>query len=400
MTSPDQVASAIEPKPLLPGHPLGVHVDACLALRAPRYASCRACEDVCPPKALRIGDDALHLEENCLRCGRCAAACPMGALTLPGFAVSELDRHPSPPLSIDCWKVPASLSLDGGVRVPCLGGLSAGRILELVAGAGARVVELLDRGWCTHCSAGSADSHPAAASLRRACELMEAAGAGPDRLPGLRKVHLPAHLMPADIPPPESEKKLSRRGFFNALTAKTTLAIDRVRPLAPALAARRRRGFEREPVPSRERERVLQSMTRIGRNAWLMPPPDLFTRIQIADTCDNHQLCANICPTGALSILDGPGRVETMFEPRLCIGCNECRAVCPTGALTVLPNGYNLPDATLPDRPSRLACFSEQSCIQCGQPFAERGEETLCPPCRKRARLARSAFQFLFQTRE
>lgn len=387
-------------KSLLPNHPLSLAEDACLPLRAPRYATCRACEEICPSKSLKLAEDSLRLDENCLHCGRCTAACPMGALRLPGFSVPSLERLPAPPVSIDCWKVPAKLSLDDGFRVPCIGGLSTGRILEIVAQAGARVVELLDRGWCAGCSAGCATTHPVSASLQHARELMEAAGSGSDRLPYLRKLHLPSNLMPIDIPPPESETKLSRRGFFGALTAKATLAIDQVKPLAPQIEARRRRGFERDPVPSRERKRLLGSITQIGRNAWLAPPPNLFTRIEISDACSNHQLCASICPTGALSIVDSPGKSEIMFDTQLCISCGECRAICPSGALTVLPNGYNEGADTLPDHPTRISTFSERSCIQCGQSFAERAAEELCPQCRKRAQLARSAFQFLFRPRE
>ncbi len=400
MNSPVSETIATSVKPLRPNHPLSLVEDACLPLRAPRYATCRACEEICPSKSLTLAEDSLHLDENCLRCGRCAAACPMGALHLPGFSIPPLQRLPAPPVSIDCWKVPSKLSLDDGFRVPCIGGLSTGRILEIVAQAGARIVEFLDRGWCPGCSAGCGTTHPVSASLQHARELMEAAGAGSDRLPYLRKMHLPSNLMPNDIPPPESETKLSRRGFFSALTAKATLAIDQVKPLAPQIEARRRRGFERDPTPSRERKRLLESITQIGKNAWLVPPPDLFTRIEISDACSNHQLCASICPTGALSIFDSPGKAEMMFDTQLCINCGECQAICPSGALTALPNGYNEGTKTLPDHPRRITLFSERSCIQCGQSFAERTEEELCPQCRKRARLARSAFQFLFRPGE
>ena len=234
MTSLGNASVELKYRPLREDHPLGLLEDACLALRAPRYATCRACESVCPVKAIRVGETAIELAENCVRCGRCAAACPMGALAHPGFSVPDAARENARPLGVDCWKVPAKLSPDGAVRVPCLGGLSPARIAELVASAGASAVELLDRGWCAGCSAGGTASHPAQASLTQVRRLLEEGGVGPDRLPRLRTDLLPTDLMPVPIPAPVTETKLGRRGFFSMLSAKTAVAVDKVMPVAQA----------------------------------------------------------------------------------------------------------------------------------------------------------------------
>lgn len=398
MTSPSSSPVELKYLPLRSNNSLSLLEDACLALRAPRYASCRACEDICPVRALHVEEAAIHLQDSCVSCGRCAAACPMGAFGLPGFSVPEVSRATTRPLTIDCWKVPAGLAPEGSLRVPCLGGLSPGRILELVTAAGPRAVELLDRGWCANCSAGGGAAHPAADSLKQTQALLEAAGSGVDRLPRLRVQHLPTDLMPKEIPPPVSEARMSRRSFFSALTAKATVAIDQVRPL-PAAEVRRRRGFEKQPVASRERQRILMAMERIAQSAWLAPPPGLFHRIEVAAECENHQLCASICPTGALAIFEQDGRSELMFDTQLCIGCGECRAICPSGALNLLPNGYAANGAALPDHPIRLTSFGEKICVACGQSYADNTDEESCPQCRKRRQLASSAFHSLFGSR-
>ena len=387
--------SPLKYRPLRPQHPLGIIDDACLPLRAPRYASCRACEDVCPPRAIHVEDGGLRLDESCVACGRCAAACPMGALGLPGFTMPEPAQEKRSPLAVDCWKVPAKLTPEHGMRVPCLGGLSTGRLLEILAGAGNRPVELLDRGWCVGCSAGGPDGHPSRTALKRACDLLEAAGAGPDWLPRLRDQHLPANLMPAAIPAAVGEATLSRRSFFSALTAKAAVAVDRIRPL-PGGEVRRRRGFEREPVLSRERARVLWALDRITEGGWLSPPSGLFHRVDVNANCANHQVCASICPTGALAVYEQGQRSELMFDTTLCIACGECQSTCPSAALQLLPNGYAAPGESLPDRPTLLVTFAERSCVECGRNFAGLGEESLCPQCRKRRNLASSAFRTLF----
>lgn len=391
-TNQDNVPIDLKYKPLREDHPLVLFEDACLPLRAPRYATCRACEIACPVKAIRIGETAIQLDESCVRCGRCAAVCPMGALALPGFSVPDIPQERTSPLSIDCWKVPEKLSPEGSVRVPCLGGLSTGRVLELVAMAGAHSLELLDRGWCPKCNAGSSPDHPIHASLNQARSLLEAAGLSTDRLPMLRSDYLPANLMPIDIPEPGTETKMSRRAFFSAFTAKAVVTIDKVKPLASGLEVRRRRGFEREPAPSRERERLLRGMELIGKSAGITRSSKLFFRVTISDTCNNHQLCASICPTGALGVFDQLGRTEIIFDTLLCIGCNECHSICPSGALSVLPNGYD----TLPDHPIHLTSFGENTCPECGQVYTGKAGENLCPQCQKRHHLASSAFQSLF----
>ena len=395
MTSLGNASAELKYRPLREDHPLGLLEDACLPLRAPRYASCRACESVCPVKAIRVGETAIELAENCLRCGRCAAACPMGALAHPGFSLPDTPRENVRPLGVDCWKVPDKLSPVGSVRVPCLGGLSPSRILELVAMAGAGSLELLDRGWCTGCNAGNAPEHPAHASLEQARSLLDAVGVDTTRLPTLRADHLPVHLMPIEIPAPLTETKLGRRGFFSMLTAKTAVAVDKVMPLGQA-DVRRRRGFENNPVPSLERERLLMGTALIGNAAGLTLPRSLFHRVEVSGACNNHQLCASICPTGALAVFEQGRRTELMFDTRLCIGCNECRSICPSGAISVLPNGYGAAGDVLPDHPICLTSFGEKSCPECAQSYTDQAGEDLCPQCRKSRNLASSAFQSLF----
>lgn len=392
MTSRSTVSAGIEYRPLRERHLLGLLESACLPLRAPRYATCHACEGVCPVKAIHVGETAIQLDESCVRCGRCAAACPMGALWLPGFSMPDVPQENAVSLCVDCWKVPGKLSPEGSVRVPCLGGLSPGRIVELVAMSGGRSLELLDRGWCSSCNAGGSAEHPVRVSLDQARSLLEAVGVGASRLPKLSSLDLPASIMPTDIPEPVAETGMSRRAFFSALTANALSAIDKVKPLVPEPDARPRRGFEMEPVTSRERERLLWGMERICKSADVPQRFRLFHRVEISDACNNHQLCASICPTGALGVYDQAGQAGLVFDTRLCIGCNECHSICPSGALSVLPDSY---DALL-DHPIHLTSFGKNTCSECGQIYAGKTGEGVCQQCQKRKHLVSSAFRSLF----
>ncbi len=137
-------------------------------------------------------------------------------------------------------------------------------------------------------------------------------------------------------------------------------------------------------------------MERIAQSAWLAPPPGLFHRVDVSAACCNHQLCASICPTGALAVFEEAGRTELMFDTQLCVGCDECRSICPSGALSLLPNGYNADGQALPDHPIRLTSFVGKSCPECGQSFTDKAGTDLCPQCEKRRQLASSAFHSLF----
>jgi len=373
-------------------HPLSILEDACLALLSPRYATCRACEDICPVQAIRVGETDLHLAESCLNCGRCAAICPMGGLGLPGFTIPDIKQDMADPVAVDCWKVPLDSSPSGAVRVPCLGGLSAGGIAELAMSAGRRSMVLLDRGWCALCRAGGSGVHPVSSALEAACAMLEKTGMPVGELPRLESLHLPEECLPAEIPALVTQQQLSRRAFFGALISKTAVSIDQVKPLATRFELRRRRGFEREPVPSRERSRMLHGLQSIAHHTGRALPSEFFYRLEISDACCNHLLCARICPTGALDIYEEGNCSGLVFDALLCIGCGHCVTVCPNSAIRLLPNGNN----SALTEPVQLTKFGEQDCPECGHNYPAVPGENVCPQCVKRHRLASSAFRTLF----
>jgi ferredoxin len=355
------------------GAALRLDEGACLPLRS-KAGQCSACADVCPAGVLRAEVAAIGLDEGCLNCGRCAAACPTEALSLEGYGIAATARAGTGPLRIECWKVMRSRSGTEAVRVPCLGGLSTGRVLELWRAAGEAGLELVDRGWCGACSAGGGDRHPAQGSLDAARLWLEALGVEPERLPRLVSRPLPAREMPESIPAPETERPVSRRQFLHALAAAP---VPVGAPGAPAFPASARR-------ESGERRRVLDALGAIAAERGTPLPEELFARVTNNGACADHRICTAICPTGALAVRALDGQTALEFDAETCIACGACERACPEHALSLQAHGGA--------RERRIvAMHRARRCAACGEQYAAKDEDQgLCASCRKTRRFLRS----------
>jgi ferredoxin len=372
--------------------PVEYSVEFCLPARS-RYSSCRLCEQSCPVSALQLSDQGVEVNASCTGCGQCAAACPTEALALPGFAVLEMPDRTTDAVFIDCWKVAPAQSPKNAVRIPCIGGLSVGRLLELVVEGGGRRVTLLDRGWCDTCASGTSDKHPAAACLEAARELLQSLQTPSIQWPDFEFRPLPVTQQATTKTDRSSEQRLSRRAFFGELSARVTNTATEINPLTSGKQSPILPGHARQPARSRERDRLLAQIQTLSRRSGAAMPSILFPAIDIdAQRCQHHRLCAVSCPTGALVAVEVSGVSGLGFDATACIACGECEAICAEGALRLLPHG----DGQVPSGPKIMTRVRQRACLACGRAFEGSAGQSVCATCEKRSSLAQSAFQSLF----
>jgi ferredoxin len=367
---------------------LGLRRAHCLSAQFP-YLSCQCCVDSCPAKVLHRTDHQLQLDAGCLNCGRCAAVCPTGALSLPGLNAALAPGTSDRTLYVDCWKVPRSESPADAVRVPCVGAVSVGQWLALAAGG--RVVMALDRGWCERCSAGGS-IHPAQASLTEARVLLSETGVSQEAMPRLMRRLLPAWRMPRAIPAARAERHINRRRFFAGLAGELAEAATAYRGASdsgptPTPTRATRPG----QVRALERERRLAALALLARRRGTRLSPRLFPQIEISARCCDHHVCASLCPTGALAVYEDGGVSGVRFDAFACMACGACERACPEQALRLLAEGHG----AVPTAAVVLTRHERRECYDCGASFSAVAEEPYCPSCRK----SRGAFAMFFDAR-
>lgn len=356
--------------------------EACIAARS-LPSACLRCEQACPAAAVRVGEAGPELVADCLGCGRCAAACPTGALVLKGFPDPGKLPPGNPLQHVECWKVPRSLTGHLALRVPCLGGLDAGQLLEWQALLGDAPLQLVDRGWCAQCRAGG-EVHPARAAMDEAARLLQACHPQTPARPGLASRPLPAALMPAAIPEPATEEKIDRRAFFRRFAAEAAQAIPAPRPAAPRL--RRGREF---PLP--KRERLIAVLEALTRQPIERLPAAVLPGLTLQKDCDHLGVCAGMCPTGALYLYEDENHAGIGFEPRDCVACGLCAQACPARAIDVRPMGAAGQSAA-----HALTQFPLARCGNCLTPFAAVRGATLCPACQRGRQMSQQLFGMSF----
>jgi Fe-S-cluster-containing hydrogenase component 2 len=374
---------------LHPAAPLWHEEGACLPLRS-RHGECRACATACLLGVLSVTVAAVRLSDGCIGCGRCTAACPTQALTMPGLELPSPAPAPaSAPLRIECRKVPERQRAPGTTTLPCLGAATPGLLLARLAAG--QEVQMVDRGWCAACEAGGAGEHPARRSLEAAVVWLEAVG--DPRRPTLVHDPLPAAAMLPDIPPaPEGPPRLDRRSFFREALQRPA---GRHRQAPGPMGGNGRAAYPAERRhPSAERERQLTALRALASQRGQSVPAEFFARLSVDAGCCDRRMCVALCPTAALTVVDAGDSARLDLDADRCIGCGTCVRACPEGAMHLEPHGGSAGVHT-------LAAHRRMRCATCGDLFAAAagasGDRALhCQVCTKTQRFIDDARRQLF----
>ena len=369
----------------LTGYLFGGFGEPSLTMRADRClrasgSGCRACVEICPAEALRLGPqgstEAPQSERSrCTDCGLCAATCPSGAITgvgaPPRAFTREAGRQPS------AMRVVCSMARSERPRseedrpfpVSCLAALHPETVVATALALQPGATLTLTRARCSGCP--GAQQARVEAVVQESVDLLRRLDDGGRRVVlAITSPDVPDNVSDTQQQLPARPSRAGRRGWSRRelLTARRSGARPATAPaVTPARAELLHQSADPSSVP-------LQ----------LTHPLD-------AKGCTFCHACAAVCPTQALRIgrlpsdntepRDGSVRLELAVDPARCLGCGRCAEVCVDDLLTL---GSGLGHAKLHEGPARglivIAQGNRSSCDTCEQPLAP-SEQGICRRC-------------------
>jgi ferredoxin len=382
------------------GSPPQVVGNRCLNVRH-RARACRICVNACPVDAISIplGDnrDAAPIalnQDTCVRCGLCLHACPTGVFVQTRTPEANLPQaitnSSSQSIELACpRKEPVGLSQvpeASVVQTPrCLAALSAPALLEIAATG--KMLWLNDS-ICHTCPIGQA-RRAIQRTITTANRWLQVVG----HQAGIRSCLTNAAEL-ADTPVSRpvvqgSQPIMSRRDFFRSVTRLAEQATVLVEESPPTEDGMGRRLPHHIPA---QRQHLAASLGKLSPDpSASVPTAGLpIADVTISSDCTACGLCAQFCPTEAISFVSDREYYVLNFSAALCLGddCTLCVIGCPTHAVAFgqeVMAGELLRTRPRPVKAGRLA-----PCAQCGALTAAdevdaANEALLCYVCQAQA---------------
>jgi ferredoxin len=343
-------------------------------------AHCARCLAGCPTGSIHLTYPSLTIDDTCSGCGFCVALCPNDVFALPVGHRASVDESEKPDLlycsgllptgSMPAGPLPASI-------VPCLGSIAASFILDraLRKEKPLKVVT----GTCRDCSLRAGEGSyrlldREISSLFNYLHIgfppvsVSAASSGERQRASAEYNAFQTSL--------EEKKPLSRRDFFKHLRESTV--PHRRQPGKNLVGPGGEGSGSRGPTEfSRLRVEVFQRYA--GGLAEQREAVPGFIEVSVDEACSGCGACANLCPTGALMIDDGPESARLLWTPAYCSLCNLCFDVCARKALHREPclNGGKIAGETA----SVIKEIYRYLCPECGKSALSTGPASLCSEC-------------------
>ncbi|MFP5579602.1 MAG: 4Fe-4S dicluster domain-containing protein [Acidimicrobiia bacterium] len=301
------------------GHRPLLRAERCTTARHER-AGCRACQDACPPGALRIDPEHRLVQidsDACTGCDACVCACPTAALT---------SRAATPPSGVIACH-PAVDTMPAASVVPCAASLTAATLLELATGGDVVVIV----GDCATCptAAGSAVAARVAAVNRTVAALgsthrVTVRGAGDE--PSAPRPPRTDPAAPATPPGSRHGGPVSRRAFFRfaGLGLRETAGAAMDTGDEPDVLA------WADPAREARTSGVGAALATLAAHAGAASTAGLgLGTPSIHGDCDLCGACAAFCPTAALRLVaDGAG-ASLDVDVTACAACGLCETIWP-----------------------------------------------------------------------
>lgn len=288
---------------------ISIHKGNCLRQRF-KGSDCSRCFEACPSGALSLKDGQITWDQNlCQTCLICCAVCPTGGLTfdaVPSVAIiKKLHEVESPVLA--CSR---QGEIEGHAQVPCFG-IFADPDLLLALTLALKKPLKLNMTRCQQCH-NSAVIHPLKETVRK----------------------LPAGVQVKLIFEKENlefvERQCDRREFFKMIrpaAKKKSGIVDRIKLSRPTY------DYVTKRLPA-SRELLLQTARLLkkdnNKTAELSWPVLKFN-----NNCKHCNICAALCPTGALAVSIKGVKPPTVIRER-CVACGLCEEFCPHSGVQVL----------------------------------------------------------------
>ena len=336
---------------------LAVIQDRCVAVRN-RNAQCGRCAASCTGGCITLVDNELVVApEKCVSCGTCSAVCPTEAIRMTkptdDALVEAAIRASEAADGMAIFACKKILDAASGLfdptkvaEVKCLGRVDEYMMIKCAAEGFSRVV--LVHGDCGKCNRAAGFAAVERARTN-AVAIMETW-----RIPGTITLtdKLPSRSRAAVAEAYDS----SRRGFFadmrdslkNVAVATAVTVVDGEADVDEAPAAPTKvdeHGVLPQYFPAR-RAALLEILDAAGQPVGAVIDSRMWATLTIdTEACSSCRMCATFCPTGAIfKFHTKKGSIGVKHRPRQCVACGTCADICPKHAITL---DYRVPSSLI-----------------------------------------------------